>query len=108
MSLELLKDQIDNKNRKFFKILSSSCSILNSLVEDILDHSKIETGVFEIEETCFKFKDLFDEVNDIFEFQAEKKNIGLNFQIDETIHDLSVGSDKKRLKQVMLNLISNS
>mmetsp|Transcript_16906 Transcript_16906/g.14829 ORF Transcript_16906/g.14829 Transcript_16906/m.14829 type:complete len:96 (+) Transcript_16906:857-1144(+) len=78
MSLILLKGHINEERigrsrienpQKFIKIATSSCDILASLVEDILDHAKIESGGFEIHETEFQFNNLFDEVKDIFEMQ---------------------------------------
>ena len=73
-------------------------------MEDILDHSKIEAGVFEIEESRFKFTDLFNEVEHIFELQARNKNLSLLFEIEEELKHLKFQSDKQRLKQIMLNL----
>jgi len=57
-------------------------------VEDILDHSKIETGVFEIEESDFKFKELFDEVYSIFELQSQRKGVFLSFTIEDELQNL--------------------
>jgi K+-sensing histidine kinase KdpD len=75
ISLALLKDIVKGPPIKFVKIANSSCNILAALVEDILDHAKIESGVFEIQETEFKFDELVEEVNDIFELQAKSKKI---------------------------------
>ena len=58
---------------KFLKIALSSCNILGALVEDILDHAKIESGVFEIQDSIFTFQKLFDEVKEIFILQAQGK-----------------------------------
>jgi signal transduction histidine kinase len=108
ISLSLLKDSVKGSQRKFVNIANSSCTILSALVEDILDHAKIESGVFEIHETIFKFGDLFEEVENIFELQAKSMKIDLNFTIDVSLQDIEVKSDKQRLKQILLNLISNA
>lgn len=107
MSLILLKDQVSPGN-KFLRIANSSCSILANLVEDILDHAKIESGVFEIQESVFLLHDLFDEVYEIFELQATQKKIKLSFELISDLKDASIKSDKQRLKQIMLNLLSNA
>jgi len=78
------------------------------LVEDILDHSKIEAGVFEIEEVDFKFQDLFSEVYQIFELQTNNKGLKLEFKIDKLLETSTFRTDKQRLKQILLNLISNA
>jgi signal transduction histidine kinase len=108
MSLNLMKMTIDEKQRKFLNIANSSWNILSSLVEDILDHAKIESGVFEIHEVEFTFGQLLEEVMNIFELQLEGKRIELRIKIDEILKSTPIKSDKQRLKQILLNLISNA
>ena len=108
MSLYLMKDSISDSLLKYHKIASSSCDILKGFVEDILDHSKIESGVFEIENTTFLFKDLFEEVQEIFELQAMHKGINLEFDIEDPLTHIYIETDKQRIKQILLNLISNA
>ncbi|CAI2384041.1 unnamed protein product [Moneuplotes crassus] len=108
LSLYLMKDHINGVLLKYHQIASSSCDILKGLVEDILDISKIEAGVFEIQESEFTFKQLFDEVSSIFEMQTRMKQVGLHFTMEDAFCELKVKSDKERLKQILLNLLSNS
>lgn len=108
MSLALLKDSMTGQNLKLYRIATSSCSILAALVEDILDHAKIESGMFEIQDVTFRLNDLLHEVHEIFELQAASKKIYLEVKTDEFLNDLNIKSDKQRLKQVLLNLISNA
>ncbi|CAI2386078.1 unnamed protein product [Moneuplotes crassus] len=108
LSLYLMKPHINEELAKYHQIATSSCDILKGLVEDILDFSKIEAGVFEIQESEFSFKELFDEVNSIFEMQTRMKGVHLNFNMEDVFQELKVKADKDRLKQIMLNLLSNS
>ncbi|CAI2375312.1 unnamed protein product [Moneuplotes crassus] len=109
ISLFLLRSKIiRGPQQKFLKIASSSCDILRFLVEDILDHAKIESGVFEIKEEIFKVSKLLDEIEDIFELQANQKKIALRFHAENEIADMYIKTDKQRLKQVLMNLVSNS
>ena len=108
MSLILLKDQLEEKDSKFLKIATSSWDILASLVEDILDHAKIESGVFEVNDVKFELNQLLDEVQSIFELQWNRKEIGLLVNLDPQLDKLLIWSDKQRLKQVILNLCSNA
>ncbi|CAI2386253.1 unnamed protein product [Moneuplotes crassus] len=108
LSLHLMKAYINEAWAKYHQIASSSCDILKGLVEDILDFSKIEAGVFEIQEIKFTFKQLFDEVNSIFEMQTRMKRIDLKFSMQDAFINLEIKSDKNRLKQILLNLVSNS
>lgn len=82
--------------------------MLGNLVENILDHAKIEQGLFEIQEETFKFENLFDEIHDIFNLQTERGRIKIEFSIDEALKDLNVKTDKGRIKQILINLISNA
>ncbi|CAI2386004.1 unnamed protein product [Moneuplotes crassus] len=108
LSLELMKPNLNESLARFHKIASSSCVILQVLIEDILDLSKIEAGVFEIKESEFTFGQLFDEVNSIFGIQTRMKGVNLNFKMESVFQELKVRSDKDRLKQILLNLISNA
>ncbi|CAI2386240.1 unnamed protein product [Moneuplotes crassus] len=108
LSLYLMRYHINEDCLKFHQISSSSCDILKGLVEDILDFSKIEAGVFEIEEREFTFNQLFSEVSSIFEIQTRMKGILLNFQMEAVFEELKMKSDKQRIKQILLNLVSNA
>ena len=94
--------------RKFIKMGSNSSILLLSLVEDILNLSKIEGGVFTITCANFKLKEILDEVYDIFHFQCTHKNIGLELKLQREIEELLIYSDAVRIKQVLLNLLANS
>ncbi|CAI2383219.1 unnamed protein product [Moneuplotes crassus] len=107
-SLELMRTQEYGKNNRFVQIASSSCSILSMLVEDILDHAKIESGVFQINEEAFTMTQCIQEIQEVFTLQADGKGIELIIDIQENLKELPILSDKQRLKQVLLNLASNS
>ncbi|CAI2385706.1 unnamed protein product [Moneuplotes crassus] len=108
LSLHLMRPYIYEDLSKYHQIANSFCDILKGLVEDILDFSKIESGVFEIQESEFLFKQLFDEVNSIFEMQCRMKGVDLNFEIASVFEELKIKADKDRIKQILLNLLSNS
>ncbi|CAI2378530.1 unnamed protein product [Moneuplotes crassus] len=108
ISLILLRKQIKGPPAKLLRIASSSCGILSSLVEDILDHAKIESGVFQVQEEVFRVNKLINEIKDIFELQASKRKIRLTFNLPDGFGELLIKSDKQRIKQVMMNLLSNA
>ncbi|CAI2378459.1 unnamed protein product [Moneuplotes crassus] len=108
LSLLLMKDDVAANSSRFHRIATSSCDILKGLVEDILDFSKLEAGVFQIEESVFTFAELFDDTQAIFEMQTAMKRVSLVFRMDDQLQGLKVKSDKQRLKQILLNLLSNA
>jgi signal transduction histidine kinase len=84
----------------------TSCLTLLSMVEDILDLAKLDSKNFLIHESEFKIGDIIKEIEYIFKYQCEQRKI--KFEIDNRTNADKFISDPKRIKQVLLNLISNS
>ena len=78
-----------------------------SLVEDILDLSKIQFNRFELSLSWFSIHDLIKEALAMCQFQAQARNLKLKsiMRFEDT---LMVHSDMKRLKQILINLIINA
>ena len=112
VSIELIPKLISQNQREtdecFYKIWKISTTSLMSLIEDILDLAKIEAGTFALNDQSFIVKILAQDIESIFLFQCTQK--GLVFKIDAEQETLSsiVWSDIGRIKQVLMNLISNS
>lgn len=91
--------------KKLKKIRSSSQYLL-TLINDILDMSRIENGKMEIEQKDFSLSLLLQELQSMMSTQAEQK--GLGFQVDfQVSHDWLAG-DPVRLRQILINLLSNA
>jgi signal transduction histidine kinase len=99
---------IMEKLDKFLKMGKNSSILLLSLIDDILDLSKIEAGTIKISKSDFLVPELIEEVHDIFIFQITQMNLELNIHIDERLNNNFINSDRHRIKQVFLNLISNA
>lgn len=94
--------EIESKLKK----IRSSSQYLLSLINDILDMSRIENGKMEIEQQNFSMSAMLKELKEMMSVQAEQK--GLQFKGDLTInHDWLVG-DPVRLRQILANLLSNA
>ncbi len=105
---ELLKDQVKEKHLKeYVKTIHSAGHTLLTLINDILDLSKIEAGKMEIEKTAINPHELFTELGNIFIINIRKKNLQLILDVDPEIPD-SLMLDGTRLRQVLLNLIGNA
>jgi PAS domain S-box-containing protein len=105
---EVLLNKIKNeKYLGYLRTILSSGRTLLSLINDILDLSKIEAGRLEIEEQAVNIYELVNEVVQLFAPKAQEKNINLQVDIDETF-PASVNIDEIRVRQVLLNIIGNA
>jgi signal transduction histidine kinase/CheY-like chemotaxis protein len=86
-------------------LLASSESLL-TIINDILDISKIDAGRMEFEAMPFSMPDLVKDVCDLLQFKAQKKGVGLVAHVDDDVAGHFLG-DSTRLRQVLLNLVSN-
>lgn len=80
---------------------------LLSLVNDILDLSKIESGKINLTEAEFSLKDLFDETLTMVNASIKQHNHHLNVVVNNVVHETVIG-DNVRLQQVFMNIISNA
>ncbi len=105
----LAQANLDDKERTqdyLKKILSSSNHLL-SLINDILDMSRIESGKLNIEEKPCTISDIFRDMRDIIQTQMNSKQI--NFFMDAVdVIDEDIYCDKLHVNQVLLNLLSNA
>src|SRR4051812_3609270 len=108
---EMLSDNpernLTEKQREFAKTIFASGSDLLSLINDILDMAKIESGTMAIEVGELPFSDLREYVERSFRPVAETKELQLAVTLDPAL-PRSVVTDAKRLQQVLRNLLSNA
>jgi CheY-like chemotaxis protein len=87
------------------QLLASAESLL-TIINDILDISKIDAGRMEFEAIPFSVPDLVDDVLGLLHFKAQEKGIGLVSHVDAGA-DGHFSGDRTRLRQVLVNLVSN-
>ena len=105
---ELLSDTPLSKEQKgFVETLEKAGDTLLSLINDILDLSKIEAGDVELEETDFDLGELIEGTCDVMAVRARKKNIEFLSRIEPDVPINLIG-DPSRLRQVIVNLIGNA
>ncbi len=95
------------KQIDFAKNIHSAGTDLLTLINDILDLSKIESGTVTVEPEEIAFVNLRDTVHRMFHHVAETKGLGFHVDIDPTLPRALV-SDPKRLQQILKNLLSNA
>ncbi len=101
---ELSKEQHED----FVQIINSSSQQLLSIISDIIDISKIETGHIKIASEVVNVNDLFRELFETYDKTVEIKNISLNYLCDKPNEVILVKTDGSRVKQILCNLINNA
>ncbi len=103
----LVKDNPREDQLEQLEILDFSAKTLLSLINDVLDFSKIESGKIEFESVPFKLENLLNGVLESFRFTADKKDVMLYLDLDDKIPEVICG-DPNRLTQILNNLVSNA
>jgi signal transduction histidine kinase len=86
-------------------MVKNSANHLLSLINDVIDVSKIETGKIKLEIEKFNLPDLLGEVRDSLQLTASRKGLSLLLKAPQT---LPVESDRRRIRQVVVNLVGNA
>ena len=107
--LTLLDGAIDDDevNKKYLKIAGKAIHRLNLIVKDLDLITKIESGESEIQRTDFDIINLAQNVFEMLEITASKKNIKLLLEFNDKL-PLRVNADNEKIQQVLTNLIENS
>jgi len=98
---------LDTKQRESLEIISHSGEHLLTLINQVLDLSKIEAGKITLNETDFDLYSLLAGVVDLFRFRAEEKGLQLLFERDPDVPRY-VQTDEVKLRQVLINLLNNA
>ncbi|MBI5108511.1 MAG: response regulator [Rhodocyclales bacterium] len=107
MTSLLLNTRIDDEQRDYAETVRASSEALLTIINDILDYSKIEVGKLEIERYPFDLRRCLEEAMDLISAEAGEKNINLAYFIDDSVPAALVG-DVARLRQILANLLSNA
>ena len=103
----LAKDNPREDQLEQLEILDFSAKTLLSLINDVLDFSKIESGKIEFEDLDFDLPYLLKGIIESFRFNTQKKGISLKLEIGDDVPDVLLG-DSARLTQILNNLVSNA
>ncbi|TNE73031.1 PAS domain S-box protein [bacterium] len=98
---------IPQKHREYVKIMHNSGEHLLSMINDILDLSKIEAGRMELKPGISSLHDFLIDLENMMQMQARKNNLALIFEQSEHVPDL-IEVDFNKMRQVLINLIGNA
>jgi len=104
---QVLQKTLDTETREMVTIMSRSASHLKHIINDTLDFSKIQAHKLKLETIDFAPSEVFEEVISLQKYEAAKKGISLGFTWEGEKPDALAG-DPLRLKQILINLISNA
>ena len=108
MTQLVLESDLNDQQQSLLNSVKISSNNLLGLLNDILDFSKIEAGQLELEYQSFSLDGLLDSITSTMTFAAEEKRIMLKLQKSiSQLPDFVVG-DELRLRQILLNLVSNA
>ena len=103
----LLQTKMDEMQRKHLVTVSRSSRSLLSLLDNILNISKLDKGQMELEEIVFVLQQIIDDVLATLSIKAQQKDLALKFDYDVSLPNVFIG-DPTRLRQVLINLIGNA
>jgi PAS domain S-box-containing protein len=105
---ELLESMtFDNTQLKYLQSIKTSGKTLMTLINDLLDLSKIESGKMNIQYFHFNMLDLTEEIKNIFQLKAEQKGIEYIESVSSNFPD-EIIFDETRLRQILINLVGNA
>jgi PAS domain S-box-containing protein len=106
--LDLLKQtDLDQVQGEYLKIINSSADSLLSIINEILDYSKLESGKMQIESVEFNIYEELESISELYNAKAAEKEIALHLSLDTELPAYVIG-DPLRIRQIVSNLLSNA
>ena len=99
--------KLENKQKQYLETILRSGKHLLELINDILDISKIEAGMAEVNLTSFDFYRLLDGIEAMLHIKARAKQLQFKFELNPELPQY-VQTDENKLRQVLINLLENA
>ena len=106
-AIALTAQELSERTRGQLEKIGSSANHLLSLINDILDMSRIESGKTVLKNEDFSFTKLLEQINTIFSAQCADKDLNYNCRVIGTVDDHYIG-DGMKLRQVLINILGNA
>lgn len=107
MSDLLAETRLDGEQSGYLSVVHSAGETLQGLISDILDLSKIEAGMLQLDSVPFSLRDCIRQLTDITSVRASSKGVTYSFSVNSAVPDWLLG-DSLRLRQVLINLVGNA
>lgn len=102
----ILATELNSEQKDYAAVIHDSAHLLLSIINDILDYSKVEAGKMTLEKVNFSLGELIDSVVELMSPQSKAKDLDIHVLIDRAIPILLQG-DPLRIRQILLNLVNN-
>ena len=106
-SLALRQDSLDPETREYLEKIGGSARHLLGLINDILDMSRIESGRLLIRKEEFSFSSMLEQINTMVMAQCSEKGLKYECRVLGGVSDSYIG-DQMKLKQILINILSNA
>ncbi|MGC2658149.1 MAG: two-component regulator propeller domain-containing protein, partial [Bryobacteraceae bacterium] len=103
----VLAGEMDAERREYLDIVNFSANSLLTIIDDILDFSKVEAGKLRLEKSPFSVRECLHHALPALAIRAVEKKLYLRHSVDSSIPQLLLG-DASRLRQILLNLVGNA
>ncbi len=103
----IMAETTDEKVREYAEDSKASSEMLLSIINDILDSSKIESGMMELLPVNYFVGSMFNDLYNMISIKAKDKNLELVFDVDASMPREYFGDDK-RIRQILINLLTNA
>jgi len=102
-----LETELSREQREYLELVKTSADSLLSIINDVLDFSKVEAGKLQVDRVDFNLRDTLEDVLKAFGVRAAQKGLELACEVKEDVPEVVVG-DPTRLRQVLVNLLGNA
>lgn len=103
----MTETEMSAEQRETVQTIKICAENLLTLVNDILDYSKLEANKLELDKRPFKLSETIKNTTDLFTYKARQKKISIKYHIDPTIPEYIV-QDEARIYQILFNIIGNA
>lgn len=103
----LAETELNDQQSNFIGILQKANHQLMTIINDILDLSKVEAGEVQLKSHPFSLNSLLDDLIAVLGFRAKEKGLSLSVDVEPDVEKFLIG-DSDRLRQVLVNLINNA
>lgn len=107
MTTLMYDTKLSEEQSEYLEIIKQSSYNLMSIVNDILDISKLNANKIELESTAFNLREVIENSYDVLSLKAKEKRLDFTYTIDNNVPIHLIG-DSYRIKQILINLLSNA